>query len=127
MAPYFAAGIIAEIGDLSRFEYNQAKVASFAGLKWSKRQSADFTADETRLKRTGSRFLRYYFCEAAQLVRLHDAEYAAFYQKKYNEVRHHRHKRAIALTARKLVRLIVRLLTTNEPFRARQVTDEKNT
>lgn len=122
----FAAGIIAEIGDLSRFDFQHAKVASFAGLKWSKHQSAGFTAEETRLKRTGSRFLRYYFCEAAQLVRLHDAEYAAFYQKKYNEVRHHRHKRAIALTARKLVRLVVRLLTTNEPFRARQVPDEKS-
>ncbi len=125
--PVFAAGIIAEIGDLSRFEFNHAKVASFAGLKWSKHQSADFTADETRLKRTGSRFLRYYLCEAAQLVRLHDAEYAAFYLKKVNEVRYHRHKRAITLTARKLVRLVVRLLTTNEPFRARQVPNEKST
>jgi transposase len=126
IGPVFAAGIIAEIGDLSRFDFNQAKVASFAGLKWSKHQSADFTAEETRLKRTGSRFLRYYLCEAAQLVRLHDAEYAAFYQKKFNEVRHHRHKRAITLTARKLVRLVVRLLTTNEPFRARQVPSEKS-
>ena len=61
---------------------------------------------------------------ALDIVLLHDAEYAAFYQKKYNEVRHHRHKRAIALTARKLVRLVVRLLTTNEPFRARQVSDD---
>lgn len=122
----FAAGIIAEIGDLARFDYRQEKVASYAGLKWSKHQSADFTAEETRLKRTGSAYLRYYLCEAAQLVRMHDAEYGAFYQKKYNEVRHHRHKRAIVLTARKLVRLVVRLLTTNEPFRARQVPRDKN-
>lgn len=125
IGPVLAAGIIAEIGDLSRFDYKHAKVASYAGLKWSKHQSADFIAEETRLKRTGSRFLRYYLCEAAQLVRMHDAEYAAFYQKKYNEVRHHRHKRAIVLTARKLVRLVVRLLTTNEPFRARQVSTDK--
>ncbi len=124
IAPVFAAGVIAEIGDFSRFEYNHAKVASFASLKWSKHQSTDFTADEPRLKRTSSRLLHYYLCEAAQLVRLHDAEYVAFYQKKYNEVRHHRHKRAITLTARKLVRLVVRLLTTNEPFRARQVPGE---
>ena len=117
----FSAGIIAEIGDLSRFEFNQAKVASYAGLKWSRHQSAEFVAEDTRLKRSGSRFLRYYLCEAAQLVRMHDAEYRAFYQKKYNEVRHHQHKRAIVLTARKLVRLIVRLLTTNEPFRARNL------
>lgn len=127
IGPVFAAGIIAEIGNLARFDYRHEKVASFAGLKWSKHQSADFTADETRLKRTGSCFLRYYFCEAAQLVRLHDAEYAAFYQKKFNEVRHHRHQRAITLMARKLVRLVVRLLTTNEPFRARQVPSDKNT
>jgi hypothetical protein len=31
------------------------------------------------------------------------------------------HKRALVLTARKLVRLVVRLLTTNEPYRARRV------
>lgn len=122
----FAAGILAEIGDLARIEFNHAKVASFAGLKWSKRQSADFTAEETPLKRTGSDFLRCYLYEAAQLVRMHDAEYAAFYQNKYDEVRHHQHKRAIVLTARKLVRLVVRLLTTNEPFRARQVPTDKN-
>jgi transposase len=121
IGPVFAAGIIAEIGDLARFGYRHEKVASFAGLKWSKHQSADFTAEETRLKRTGSAYLRYYLCEAAQLVRMHDAEYGTFYQKKHDEVRHHQHKRAIVLTARKLVRLVVRLLTTNEPFRARQV------
>ena len=121
IGPVFAAGIIAEIGDLARFGYRQEKVASFAGLKWSKHQSADFTAEETHLKRTGSAYLRYYLCEAAQLVRMHDAEYGAFYQKKHDEVRRHQHKRAVVLTARKLVRLVVRLLTTNEPFRARQV------
>jgi transposase len=127
IGPVFAAGIIAEIGDLARFNYRHEKVASFAGLKWSKHQSADFTAEETHLKRTGSAYLRYYLCEAAQLVRMHDAEYGTFYQKKYDEVRHHQHKRAIVLTARKLVRLVVRLLTTNEPFRARQVPIDKST
>lgn len=121
IGPVFAAGIIAELGDLARFDYRHEKVASFAGLKWSKHQSADFTAEETHLKRTGSAYLRFYLCEAAQLVRMHDAEYGAFYHKKHDEVRHHQHKRAIFLTARKLVRLVVRLLTTNEPFRARQV------
>lgn len=52
---------------------------------------------------------------------MRDAESAAYYQKKVDEVRHHQPKRAIVLTARKLVRLVVRLLTTHEPFRARQV------
>jgi transposase len=118
--PVFSGGIIAEIGGIERFESDQAKVAKFAGFKWRKRQSADFQADETRLTRTGNRYLRYYFCEAANAVRMRDVEYAAFYQRKYAEVRKHQHKRAIVLTARKLVRLVVRLLTTNQPYRPRR-------
>jgi transposase len=121
IGPVCAAGIIAEIGDLSRFDYNQAKVASFAGLKWKRTQTGDFEAEETPRKRGGNTFLRYYLCEAAQLVQMHDAEYGAFYQRKYDEVPKHKHKRAVVLTARKLVRLVVRLLTTNEPYRARRV------
>jgi transposase len=121
IGPVFAAGIIAEVGDLSRFDYDQVKVASFAGLKWKRSQSGDFQAEETPRKRGGNTFLRYYLCEAAQHIRMHDAEYGAFYQRKYDEVPKHKHKRALVLTARKLVRLVVRLLTTNEPYRARRV------
>ena len=120
IGPVFAAGIIAEIGDLARFEYNEAKVASYAGLKWPRSQSADFEGQDTRLSRSGNHFLRYYLCEAAQLVRLHAPEYRDYYNRKYKEVRKHQHKRAVVLTARKLVRLVVRLLTTNEPYRLRQ-------
>jgi hypothetical protein len=47
---------------------------------------------------------------------MHDAEYAAYYERKYREVRQHQHKRAVVLSARKLVRLVVRLLTTNQPY-----------
>lgn len=119
VGPVYAAGIMAEIGDLARFHYDQAKVASYAGLLWRRRQSADFVADHTPLARTGNRYLRYYLCEAANAVRMHDVEYAAFYRKKLNEVRKHRHKRAVVLTARKLVRLVVRLLTTHQPYRPR--------
>jgi transposase len=118
--PVYASGTIAEIGELQDFDYDQAKVAKFAGLKWRQTQSADFQAEETRLTRTGNRYLRYYFCEGANSVRMHDAEYGAYYQRKYDEVRLHQHQRAIVLTARKLVRLVVRLLTTNQPYRPRR-------
>jgi DNA-dependent RNA polymerase auxiliary subunit epsilon len=50
---------------------------------------------------------------------MRDADYAAFYQRKHDEVPKHQHKRAVVLTARKLVRLVVRLLTTNQPYRLR--------
>jgi transposase len=120
IGPVFSAGIIAEIGDLARFDHDEAKVAQFAGLHWRQRESAAFKADETRLTKRGNAYLRYYFCEAANIVRLHDADYAAYYQRKHDEVRTHQHKRAVALTARKLVRLVVRLLTTNQPYQPRR-------
>ena len=118
--PVFSAGIIAEIGDLKRFDYNQAKVAKYAGFKWRQHRSGDFQAEETQLTRTGNRYLRYYFCEAANRVRMCDPEYAAYYERKYHEVRTHQHRRAIVLTARRLVRLVVRLLTTNQPYQPRR-------
>ena len=119
--PVFSAGIISELGDLSRFHgCVEAQVAKLAGFRWPRHQSADFEAQDTHITRHRNRYLRYYFCEAANSVRMRDAEYAAFYQRKYNEVPKHQHKRAIVLTARKLVRLVVRLLTTNQPYRPRR-------
>lgn len=124
IGPVLSAGIIAEFGDLARFDYNEAKVASFAGLKWPRSKSADFEAEVTKMSRSGNRFLRYYLCEAAQMVRMHSPEYRDFYDRKFKEVRKHQHKRAIVLTARKLVRLVVRLLATNEPYRLRRVSSD---
>jgi transposase len=120
IGPVYAAGIIAEIGDIARFGGDEAKVAKMAGLKWRKTKSAERQSEETPLTRRGNAYLRYYLCEAANSVRMHDASYAAYYEKKYNEVPKHKHKRAVTLTARKLVRLVVRLLTTNEPYQARR-------
>lgn len=119
--PVFSAGILSEIGDLSRFNGDlQAQVAKLAGFTWRKRRSGDLEAEDTALTRARNRYLRYYFCEAANAVRMRDAEYAAYYDRKYHEVRKHQHKRAIVLTARKLVRLVVRLLTTNQPYQPRR-------
>lgn len=116
----FSAGIIAEIGGVERFDGNEAKVAKFAGFKWRQTGSAEFQAEETPLTRTGNSYLRYYFCEAAFAVQMWDHEYAAYFQRKLKEVRLHRHKRATVLTARKLVRLVVRLLATNQPYQPRR-------
>lgn len=120
IGPVYAAGLIAEIGDLARFKYDERKVATFAGLTWVRHQTGDFEAEDTPLARAGNHYLRYYFCEAANAVRMRDVEYAAYYERKYKEVRKHQHKRAIVLTARKLVRLVVRLLTTNQRYQPRR-------
>ncbi|SFL34419.1 hypothetical protein SAMN04490355_10021, partial [Pelosinus propionicus DSM 13327] len=54
--------------------------------------------------------------EATSHVKNHLSEYAAFYQKKYDEVKTHQHKRALALTARKFIRLIFGLLANHQLY-----------
>lgn len=115
IGPVLSAGIMAEIGDINRFE-NQAGLAKYAGFAWRQHQSGNFEAENTRLIHSGNRFLKYYLCEAAfSLVRC-DKEYSDFYHLKYKEVNRYQHKRALALTARKFVRLVFRLLKDNRLY-----------
>lgn len=115
LGPVSSAGILAEIGDIERFDH-QAAIAKFAGLFWPRHQSGDYEADDKMLARTGNRYLRYYLIEAANQVRRHEPDYRAFYNKKYHEVQKHQHKRALVLTARKLVRLIDALLRNDQIY-----------
>lgn len=115
IGPVYAAGIIAEIGDISRFP-SQAFLAKYAGLTWTQHQSSEFEAEDTRLIHSGNHHLRYYLCESANSLRKCDPEFRRFYNLKFREVSNHQHKRALALTARKLVRLVYALLKTNRLY-----------
>lgn len=112
----YSAGIIAEICDIHRFQ-SQASVAKFAGLVWTQHQSGEFEAQDRKLIKSGNRFLRYYLLEAANSVRRCDSEFRRYYDLKYKEVNKHQHKRALALTARKLVRLVFRLLKDDRLYK----------
>lgn len=111
----YAAGIIAEVGDINRFP-SQASLAKYAGLAWTQHQSSEFEAEDTRLIKSGNHHLRYYLCQAANSLRTCDPEFRRFYNLKYREVPKHKHRRALALTARKLVRLVYALLKTNRLY-----------
>ena len=115
LGPVITAGLLAEIVDISRFP-DQAPLAQFAGLTWHKRSSGNFVSENTRMTKIGSDQLRYYFILGADSLRRHNLEYKAYYWRKYQEVTKHQHKRALALTARKLVRLAHALLTKNVPY-----------
>ena len=112
----YSAGIIAELGNVNRF-HSQASIAKFAGLVWTQYQSGNFEAENTHLISGGNRSLRYYLVEAANSVRRCDPEFNRYYKIKYNEVNKNNHKRAIVLTARKLVRLVFRLLKDNRLYK----------
>jgi transposase len=109
------AGLLAEIVDISRFPEHK-HLAQFSGLTWQLRSSGDRTFSNTRLTKVGNLYLRYYFIIAADRLRQHNLEYKAFYLRKYHEVSKYQHKRALVLTARKLVRLVHALLTKNVPY-----------
>ncbi|GMA61630.1 IS110 family transposase [Alicyclobacillus fastidiosus] len=120
IGPVITAGIVAEIGDISRFN-NQAALAKFAGLTWSVHQSSSFRADETKLTKAGNYYLRYYLIEAANSLRVHNKEYAEFCRRKYREATKHHHKRGLVLSARKFVRLVFVLLSKGQIYNARKV------
>ncbi|WP_390387571.1 transposase [Blautia wexlerae] len=96
----------------------KAALAKYAGLAWQQHQSGNFEAQTTRMIHSSNRFLKYYLCEAAfSLVRC-DKEYRDFYNLKYKEVNRFQHKRALALTARKFVRLVFALFKDNRLYRS---------
>ena len=116
IGPVLSAGIIAEVGDVNRFIHGQSGLAKFAGLVWKENKSGMFEGQNPRLIKSGNRFLRYYLIEAASSLVRCDTEYKRFYDLKYKEVNKYQHKRALALTARKLVRLVFRLLKDNRLY-----------
>ena len=119
IGPVYAAGILAEIGDVKRFK-DQAALANYAGLSWSKHQSGKFEVDNTHMIHSGNRYLRYYLIEATNHVRKHDPELRSFYTRKYNETPKSKGKRALVLTARKFVRVVYALLRDNRIYIPRQ-------
>jgi transposase len=120
IGPVFAGGILSEIGSVSAFT-SQDAIAKYAGIIWRQNQSGNFKADDTKLSKAGNRYLRYYLMEAANSVRRHIPEYTTFYHKKFDEVKTHQHKRALALTSRKLIRLIFGLLANHQLYSANRV------
>ena len=138
VGPVFSSGLGAEIGGIQRFlqghKWDKKRkryrprnlrdaedaVAKIAGLWWPRADSGDFEAQDRHMAKSGNRYLRYYIIQAGNLMRLHIPEYAKFYARKYKEASKHHHKRALVLTARKSVGLVVGLLHRDEPYRSKE-------
>ena len=116
IGPVFAAGILSEIGDISCFK-NDASLAKYAGFYWKKNDSGKFIADEKHSANSCNKYLKYYITQAIQMSVRFGFDYTSeFYRKKYNEAQTHKHRRALVLTSRKLVRLIYVLLRDNKLY-----------
>lgn len=115
IGPVYASGILSEIGSICLFKSNDS-LAKYAGIIWKEDDSGEHSSEDTILAKQGNSYLRYYLVEATNQVRRYCPEFKETYQRKYAETKTHQHKRALALTARKLVRLIFRLLANNELY-----------
>ncbi|NLE45978.1 MAG: IS110 family transposase [Chloroflexi bacterium] len=115
LGPVITAGLLAEIVDISRFP-DHKHMAQYFGLSWSRHSRGDSVSQNARPIKVGNLYGRYYIVMGADKMRLFNLEYNAYYWHKYNEVPTHQHKRALVLTARKLVRLVHALLTKSVPY-----------
>ncbi len=111
----YSAAILAEIGSIKCFRNNNS-LAKYCGIVWKENQSGNYKADNTPMSKAGNRYLRYYIIEATNSVIRNCPEYKAFYDKKYAEVTTHQHKRALALTSRKFLRMLFGLLDKSQLY-----------
>lgn len=112
----YAAGILAEIGSINYFKHN-SNLAKYAGLYWNRCQSGKMEKEDRNFSQHANKYLRYYLIEAtASCVRTGFPFIKDYYDLKYKEVAKHQHKRALVLSARKLVRLIFGLLRKNQYY-----------
>jgi transposase len=105
--------ILAEIGDITRFE-SPSKLLAFAGLEPSTYQSGSYTASGMKMVKRGSSYLRWALLEAARLISIKDPTFRSYCLKKKSEGKHH--YIAISHVAKKLVRVLHHLLTHQIDF-----------
>ncbi|WP_138752828.1 IS110 family transposase [Paenibacillus sinopodophylli] len=102
IGPKIAATILAEIGEVDRFDHPK-KLVAFTGIDPSVFASGKFTATRNRITKRGSRQLRYALVMAVQcgLIRSRNTRIKEFYERKRAEGKPH--KVALVACANKLV------------------------
>lgn len=113
IGPTLAAIILAEIGDIHRFS-SPDKLQAFAGLDPSTYQSGKFKADKTPMVKHGSTYLRWALMQAARLAAMHCETFGRYLMTKQAQGKHY--FVALGHTAKKLIRVIFRILSANEVF-----------
>ena len=107
-----AAMMIGEIGDIRRFD-NPGKLVKYAGLDVKIYESGTISR-KGRISKKGSHILREAIVLCIQKVRIHSLVLSEYYYSKINQGKHT--NVAIIATARKLLRIIWKMMITNQVF-----------
>lgn len=116
IGPTLAATILSEIGDISRFS-SSAKLAAFAGIDPTVKQSGEFTATHNHMSKRGSPYLRRAIWLASTTAVICDPTLKAFMEKKRAEGKPYMN--AIGHVTRKLTNIIYAVLRDNKPYYSR--------
>jgi transposase len=106
-----AAGLIATIGDVSRFP-DKKKLAAYFGVVPSTKQSGD-TSRNGRITKQGRAEARWLLIEAAEILRRSPGPMHALYRR---VSKRKGHNVAVVAVARKLIELVHHLLTNEEDY-----------
>lgn len=87
LGPVFVADIMAEVQGIHRFPDHPATAKLWPVLEHKRVRIIPGRGNFAG--KTGNSYLRYYLIEAANSVRMHDAEYARYYRTKYDESSKH--------------------------------------
>ena len=108
-----AAVFVAEIGDINRFDAPD-KLAAFAGIDPSVRQSGEFNGTCCRMSKRGSPYLRRAFWLAAVAGIRTNAALRALYDKKRSQGK--AHAVAVSVVMRKLCNIVYAVMKTGLPY-----------
>ena len=112
IGPNLAAMIIGEIGDINRFE-NPEKLIKYAGLDVKVYQSGTINR-KGKIRKRGSPILRYALTLSVQKLRIHSPVFSEYY---YSKIAQGKPTNvALIATTRKLIRVIWKMMTTNQVF-----------
>lgn len=107
------ATLLAEIGDIFRFE-SAEKLVAYAGIDAAVYKSGQFVGTRMHMSKRGSPYLRLGLWQAASMCLQHNEELNAYYQKKRKEGK--AHGVALGAVCRKLLCRVYAVLKQNRPY-----------
>ena len=107
------AVILSEIGDISRFQSSD-KLAAFAGLDPTVKQSGDFVGTKNHMSKRGTPYLRRAIWLASTIAVQRDPMFRAYYEKKAAEGK--KYMTIIGHVTKKMTAVIFAVLRDNKPY-----------
>lgn len=121
VGPTLAAVILSEIGgDIRRFS-SPAKLAAYAGVDPTVKQSGDFSGSRMKMSKRGSPYLRRAIWLASTVAAFKDPAIHALYERKRAEGKDH--MTVIGHVCRKMISIIFAVLRDNTPYVPAAISD----